>query len=52
MSRATWSGWVRQLWSGLYVGLRETGVFLAMQNGFAASLPHDVAVRSQSTSGV
>ena len=40
MSRAIWSGWIRQLWSGLYVGLRETGVFLAMQNGFAAESAH------------
>lgn len=52
MSRAAWSGWVHQLWGSLCVGLRETGAFLAMQNGLAASLPHDVAVRSQSTSGV
>ena len=51
MSRADWSGWACQLWDGLCAGLRETGVFLAMQNGFAAAVPHDVAVRSQSTSG-
>ena len=40
MSRADWSGWACQLWDGLCAGLRETGVFLAMQNGFAAAVPH------------
>ena len=52
MSRAPWSSWVHQLMDGLREGLCRTGAFLAMQNGFAMTAPHDVAGRPHTHSGV
>ncbi|UXH78595.1 hypothetical protein [Roseateles amylovorans] len=48
MSRGRRSGWTRQLWSGLWTGLCESGAYIAMQYGMAASMPQ-MAVMSAPT---